>query len=298
MGMSLGRLSVQSLACLAVAFVVSTTTFTTRSCKIPNPTTNITCDSVIDWGFSILMPTLRRRLPVISRTIPELVAAKISGLERIFVNWCDVTPLPSLAELGLSSHRLGTPVTVIPTNSTSLSSSFLVPEGLKTRTVLVMHDDLSVNPDDISNAFLAYRAVGARNRVFGASFAVRGCWNGLYRFDGRNIILTKFAFLDVRMLKLYAHVQYQAQREFVDRLWNCEDILVNYIVTVGFHSASVSFPVRSKERARSGLSNKGGHMEKRHICCKEFERKIGPLLNVVPWNQLMKHDPPKQSTTS
>ncbi len=113
-----------------------------------------------------------------------------------------------------------------------------------------------------------------------------------------NTILTVAEFMDKKALEWYWADEYVGGRAVVDRLFNCEDILMNFVVASREGSgdddpniAHVRF-VRPRRRldisrlSSYGISRGAAHLDKRIACSAEFINMFGgnPLKRVtVDW---------------
>jgi len=110
------------------------------------------------------------------------------------------------------------------------------------------------------------------------------CWWRVWWHGAYSIILTKAAMLHHNYFHMYTNIMPQSVRDLVDRVWNCEDIAMQFLVA----NASSLPPIYVKGHlqdlgALNGLSVnqsilKASHMGARSDCLNQLER----LFNGIP----------------
>uniref|UniRef100_A0A672SX57 Exostosin glycosyltransferase 1 n=1 Tax=Sinocyclocheilus grahami TaxID=75366 RepID=A0A672SX57_SINGR len=174
--------------------------------------------------------------PLVSQSQPIfklLVAvAKSQYCAQIIVLWnCD-KPLPA-------KHRwpaTSVPVIVIEGESKVMSSRFLPYENIKTDAVLSLDEDTVLSTTEVDFAFTVWqsfpeRIVGypARSHFWDSNkerWGYTSKWTNDY-----SMVLTGAAFYHRYYNYLYTHYLPSSLKSMVDQLSNCEDILMNFLVS-------------------------------------------------------------------
>ena len=225
-------------------------------------------------------------------------------VQSISVVW-DGSPVP---------NTVGTyPVSVSFENSfkhDSLNNRFSPDVNISTEAVLSVDDDLLVSCTDVLRAFAEWKASGKHQLVgFLPRLVVRGDSsmkdNGsiqeikkkknkaemLYlaekkaiQYNKYNVILTPLMVYNSKYMALYWSDEYKKEREFVDSMSNCEDLLMNYIVSYYFidHGEKGSHAKFIQPRRRLDISRFSScgvscgklHLDKRQKCARYFEESF------------------------
>ncbi|MED6156470.1 hypothetical protein PIB30_014689 [Stylosanthes scabra] len=198
----------------------------------------------------------------------------------------------------LSSSSDGS-ITLLPQPSSSLNLRFLPrPNHIKTEAVLICDDDVEVHLQTLEFAFRIWssnqdRIVGlfARSHDFDLN---RKEWVYTVQPDRFSIMLTKFMLLKSEYLYHYTcggGKKMTSMRRLVDSVRNCEDILMNIVVSevakvgpvlVGARRVRDYGDARNDEGGEGygggGLSGrKGEHRMRRGWCITEFHRVLGRM---------------------
>ncbi|XP_015896190.3 glycosyltransferase family protein 64 C3 [Ziziphus jujuba] len=191
--------------------------------------------------------------------------------------------------------------------SSSLNARFLPRPTVETRAVLICDDDVEIDSKSFAFAFRIWganpdRLIGffARSHDFDLS---RKEWIYTVHPDRYSIVLTKSMILKTEYLFQYScggGAAMHRMREIVDRMRNCEDILMNFVVgdevnagpiLVGAERARDWGDARNDkddiddgrrglmgEVAQVGLSSRRGeHRKRRGECIREFHRVMGKM---------------------
>ncbi|KAL2896797.1 Glycosyltransferase family protein 64 C3 [Bienertia sinuspersici] len=172
--------------------------------------------------------------------------AALPIVANVVVLWGDpLTPQETLDSLSTNFSLLyssGAPVTVLRQNSNSLNSRFLPRRWIRTRGILICDDDVEVDPKAVEFAFKVWRVnqdrlIGLFSRSHGLDLR-RKEWIYTVHEDKYSIVLTKFMMLHVEFLYFYScgkeeglEGNFSKLRGVVDDMHNCEDILMNFVVT-------------------------------------------------------------------
>ncbi|XP_010263303.1 PREDICTED: glycosyltransferase family protein 64 C3 [Nelumbo nucifera] len=223
------------------------------------------------------------------------------SVAAVFILWGNPTTshriLTQLNENLTSSYLGGAPISILRQSSDSLNARFLPrPSWITTRAVAICDDDVEIDSESVEFAFNVWRS--HRNRLVGF-FArshdldlVSRTWIYTVHPDKYSILLTKFMMLNTDYLYRYscgAHVK--EMREVVDRMKNCEDILMNFVVAdesgsgpvlVGARKVRDWGDARNDDEGRGvrdvGLSSRRGeHRKRRGECIREFHRIMGRM---------------------
>ncbi|CAL5013510.1 unnamed protein product [Urochloa decumbens] len=190
--------------------------------------------------------------------------------------------------------------------SASLNSRFLPrPSDIRTAAVAVADDDVLPDAAALSFAFAAWQqAAGPLVGFFPRSHHLdltRGRWAYTAAEPGRySMVLTKFMVLGADLLYRYScSPELAAARTVVDRVRNCEDILMNFVAAEESGAGPVLVEAggirdwgdpRNDANAGGGGEDGGamrdvglsatgglGHWEKRGECITEFHQILGRM---------------------
>ncbi|KAF5936406.1 hypothetical protein HYC85_027535 [Camellia sinensis] len=267
---------------------------------LPDPTT-LRSDqtTVLINGYS------ESRIPLL-RSIAASYSASPS-IAAVLVLWGNPSTPPQT--LALLSHNLSSaPISVVRHPSDSLNSRFLPRPSISTRSVLICDDDVEIDPKSIEFAFKIWtsnpnRLVGFFARSHDIDLSMR-TWIYTVHPDKYSIMLTKFMITKIESLYKYScegGKEMVEARAVVDRMRNCEDILMNFVaaeegssgpVLVGAEKARdwgdarnegrrqwLRREMREEEGVREvGLSSRRrDHRKRRGECIREFHRILGKM---------------------
>ncbi|GAB2226395.1 hypothetical protein Droror1_Dr00022199 [Drosera rotundifolia] len=245
------------------------------------------------------------RIPLLHSVAAAYAASSL--VSSVLILWSN----PSTSPLTLSqlSHNLsllysasGAAIEVINQRSRSLNNRFLPRRGITTRGVLICDDDIEV---DLASFEFAVRVWGSNEEKLIGLF-VRShdldlgikSWIYTVHHDKYSIVLTKFMVLKTEYLYEYScggGETMRRMRDVVDRLTNCEDILMNFVVAdkgnvgpvmvVAENVRDWGDPRNEGEAAVAvqgeGLSGvrrgRGEHRKRRGECITEFHRILGRM---------------------
>eukprot|EP01018_Ginkgo_biloba_P027159 Gb_22358 [translate_table: standard] len=139
------------------------------------------------------------------------------------------------------------PVRIRVEKQNSLNNRFKPDPLIKTKAVFELDDDIMMTCNDVERGFKAWREqpdqiVGFYPRLIdGSSLKYRGEKYARAR-KGYNIILTGAAFLDSEFaFEKYWSDEAKEGRLFVDKVFNCEDILMNFLFANGSSPRTVEY---------------------------------------------------------
>uniref|UniRef100_UPI00358DE891 exostosin-1b-like n=1 Tax=Myxine glutinosa TaxID=7769 RepID=UPI00358DE891 len=173
--------------------------------------------------------------PVVSQSQPLLrliqAVARSKFCAKIVLIWtCDKPPLSRW-----TSNP--TALTVIEAKNKSMSARFFPYEAVQTDAILSLDEDSVLSTDEVDFAFSVWlsfpdRIVGypARSHFWDAA---RERWGYTSKWTNEySMVLTGAAFYHRYYHHLYTHVAPRELRTMVDSLSNCEDILMNFLVSI------------------------------------------------------------------
>lgn len=194
------------------------------------------------------------------------------------------------------------PVRIRVEPENSLNNRFKPDARIATKAVFELDDDIMMTCDDVERGFKAWRDNPARmvgyypRLIDGAPLTYR---NERYARSkkGYNMILTGAAFMDSELaFAKYWSPDAEKARAVVDKLFNCEDILMNFILAnqTGLERAveyvHPAWAIDTSKLSSSAISrNTQDHYDRRTKCLAEFQE----LFNGVPvkkWTFLGRKD--------
>ena len=182
------------------------------------------------------------------------------------------------------------PVRIRVEELNSLNNRFKIDPLIKTRAVLELDDDIMMTCDDVERGFKVWREhpdriVGFYPRLVDGSLKYRA-EKYARRKKGYNMILTGAAFMDTQMaFSRYWSEEAKAGRTLVDKLFNCEDVLLNYLYANASSSATVEYvrpawAIDTSKFSSAAISrNTNVHYQKRSECLAKFADLYGSLSN-------------------
>lgn len=227
--------------------------------------------------FAVLLSTYRR--PIWRSIARHFVAMRI--VSKVVVVWHD----PDADEPSLQG--LGPKVTVVRPGTDSLNNRFVTPEGGLPEAVYVCDDDMWVREASLKHVFEVWqentrRLVGLFPRKWGTDtlkYSARVS-------NGYNIVLTKGVFIHRAFLFMYERLLPQRVKAVVDEHKNCEDILMNIMMSsyTGLSPMHVVVEEVIVDLGLSdGISRKRAHFLTRVQCVED----IVNALDLVGWQPPM-----------
>lgn len=258
-------------------------------------------------GFSLMMNGFHPERIFLMR---EILAqyCKVPALRKVYINWGgDPSQAPAT-----SNFTCDVPIEVLISQTSSLTARFDAPKSLETSSVLIADDDILVDPQDVQFVFDAFernpnRLVG----IFGRDFDFVENSDGkkvlkyVNRVDSYSVLLTKFLFVNRKYLDAFRTMVPRATMKYIDEVNNCEDIALNFIVTIMGGPEPLAVNVTAKDfgdsRAytyeldssatgrqdqedmlvsagkQTGLSFRSTHKDQRSICLQRFQQDFGGL---------------------
>lgn len=183
------------------------------------------------------------------------------------------------------------PVRIRVEEKNSLNNRFRIDPLIKTKAVLELDDDIMMNCDDLERGFKVWRETPERLVGFYPRL-VSGPRPLMYRpekharrHNGYNMILTGAVFIDRQVaFERYWSKEAEPGRKMVDEVFNCEDVLMNFLYANATPSGpSVEYikPAWAIDTSKfSGVAISGNtqaHYRVRSRCLEKFTELYGGL---------------------
>ncbi|CAA7048931.1 unnamed protein product [Microthlaspi erraticum] len=254
------------------------------------------------------------RIPLLQTIVASYSGSSI--VSSILVLWGNpTTPIQLLDQLyhNLTQYSIGAAsISLIQQSTSSLNARFLPrPSFVDTRAVLICDDDVEIDRRSLEFAFSVWksnqdRLVGVFVRSHG--FDLQGKeWIYTVHPDKYSILLTKFMMMKQDYLFEYSckgGAEMEEMRNIVDRMRNCEDILMNFVaaekvragpIMVGAERVRDWGDARNEEEKEMeegvrevGLSSRRKeHRKRRGNCIREFHRVMGMMPLVYSYGKVV-----------
>ncbi|OIT26619.1 PREDICTED: glycosyltransferase family protein 64 protein C5-like [Nicotiana attenuata] len=233
--------------------------------------------------FTLLTMTYDARLWNLKMYVKHY--SRCSSVREVVVVWNKGQP-PELSEFDSA-----VPVRIRVEEKNSLNNRFKVDPSIKTRSVLELDDDIMMPCDDVERGFKVWREhperiVGFYPRLANGSPLKYRAESHARKHNGYNMILTGAAFIDSKMaFEMYWSKEAAAGREIVDNLFNCEDVLLNFLYANASSSKTVEYvkPAWAIDTSKfSGVAISGNtqtHYALRSSCLEKFSEMYGSISN-------------------
>ncbi|KAL8538755.1 hypothetical protein ACS0TY_000676 [Phlomoides rotata] len=232
--------------------------------------------------FTMLTMTFDARLWNLKMYVKHY--SRCSSVREIVVVWNKgIPPEPS-------DFDSAVPIRIRVEEKNSLNNRFKVDPQIKTRAVLELDDDIMMACDDVERGFRVWREhperiVGFYPRFASGSPLTYRAEKHARKHNGYNMILTGAAFIDARVaFERYWSEEAAPGRVIVDRFFNCEDVLMNYLYANATTSPSAVEYVRpawaidtSKFSGVAISRNTQAHYGVRSKCLRKFADMYGSL---------------------
>ncbi|KAK6933481.1 Glycosyl transferase 64 domain [Dillenia turbinata] len=233
--------------------------------------------------FTLLTMTYNARLWNLKMYVKHY--SRCSSVREIVVVWNKgKPPVPE-------DFDSAVPIRIRVEERNSLNNRFKVDPEIRTRAVLELDDDIMMTCDDIERGFKVWRdhperIVGFYPRlVDGSPLRYRNEKYARGR-NGYNMILTGAAFMDSLVsFKRYWSEEAKAGRDLVDKYFNCEDVLMNYLHANASSGRTVEYvkpawAIDTSKLSGAAISrNTQLHYQKRSACLLKFSEMYGTLAN-------------------
>ncbi|KAA8539216.1 hypothetical protein F0562_025908 [Nyssa sinensis] len=208
-----------------------------------------------------------------------------SSVHEIVVVWNKGKP-PELSDFDSA-----VPIRIRVEKRNSLNNRFKMDSLIKTRAVLELDDDIMMTCNDIERGFRVWREhpdriVGFYPRLIdGSRLKYRGEKHAR-RHKGYNMILTGAAFIDSSVaFERYWSEEAKAGREVVEKYFNCEDVLLNYLYANASSLKTVEYvkpawAIDTSKFSGAAISwDTKVHYRIRSNCLLKFSEMYGSLTN-------------------
>ena len=234
-------------------------------------------DHIVNSSYSIHFATHQKRIRQLTEQLRLISYGQCPHLKHIYITWVDSKHhLPTKETYKINSSAV-VPITILASTTGHISDRFILPDDISTDTVLIMDDDQYMEGIDIDNTFIVYKENHFDNRIFGyrARFYSMGKYYISNYKNPYNIVLMNFAFLSVDMIKEYFSDTYKNLRQYCINIHNCEDILMNYIVSNKWQMSPIAMQIPSRQTKFIGSNFEKKALSKRERCCHEFQNFFG-----------------------
>uniref|UniRef100_A0A0K0FW20 Exostosin-3 (inferred by orthology to a D. melanogaster protein) n=1 Tax=Strongyloides venezuelensis TaxID=75913 RepID=A0A0K0FW20_STRVS len=203
-----------------------------------------------------------------------------ANVDKIVVIWNDpdLSKLPKKTEWNKSIA----PVFFVKATHNTLHNKFLPYDIIKTEAILILDDDQRLTRPLLTNLYDLWEynrdvLVGYNRRLTGGKNNSEYIYSGIKTFD---LILTSLSFLNKKYLYYYTYNFSSKFKEEIDKLMNCEDIAMNYLVAMLSNKPNVALTVGDDLSScdncpASGLSTKSDHYKIRSKCVYELNNLFG-----------------------
>jgi len=210
--------------------------------------------------------------------------SRCSSVKEIVVVWNKGQP-PSLSDFDSA-----VPVRIRVEDKNSLNNRFRPDPLIKTRAVLELDDDIMMTCDDVERGFKVWRdhpdsIVGFYPRLAEGTPLQYRDERYTRRQKGYNMILTGAAFVDKELaFGRYWSKEAAAGRDIVDKNFNCEDVLLNFLYANSSSSTKAveyvkpSWAIDTSKFSGVAISrNTQAHYNVRSDCIAKFTKLYGNL---------------------
>jgi len=216
-----------------------------------------------------------------------------ASVDEIVVVWNRGPPPDPHQDLRLTGS---VPIRIRVEGLNSMNNRFRPDPDIKNRAVLMLDDDIILPCADLERGFANWREHPERITGYFPRLlegdppqyqCIWSCEKYTYDKGQYNIVLAGAAFMDKdSVFELYSSPMNKKGREYVDQVFNCDDLLLNYLVASNLGDAVQHAQyVRPTKRLDVGkltsirLSGGGSFGSVRHNCTRDFASLFGnPLL--------------------
>lgn len=242
--------------------------------------------------YSIIIPSYKNRIKNLNVILSQLLCNSSKFLSKVYIYWNDFHKnIPAITENDLDIKCIiKTPYEIFDTKERAITSRFLIPYNLESQYLFSLDDDFIIKLERLDNMFQQYKECNLTNQLFGPfarSYKVGNYTGGFH--NPYNFVLTGFAFTNANNYQKFNNAQYKKLRDFVDKLNNGEDILMNYVIasTTGLPPATCVIPY--EDIAGSGISYKKTFVEERINLLRLIYKSTGHNDNIFPYNDKIIH---------
>lgn len=209
------------------------------------------------------------------------------NLKKIIVVWNNLVKPPPAQNLW---PEVGKKIVIIKMDKNRLSNRFFPFAEIQTEAVLAIDDDIvMLTKDELDFGYHVWREFPDRIVGFPSRLHLWAEENPdklKYESEWKNdvsMVLTGVAFYHNYFNHIYTHQTDERALRFVDDNLNCEDILMNFVVSNATNKAPIKVGPRKKfkcpecDNASSALSVDQSHMVERSSCLNKFHEIFGRM---------------------
>ncbi|KAI3866947.1 hypothetical protein MKX03_021990 [Papaver bracteatum] len=250
--------------------------------------------TVLINGYSESRIHLLRRIAATYSSLPFVAS--------VLILWGNPkTPPETLTQItqNLTSYFGGAPISLLLQSTDSLNSRFLPRPEITTRSIAICDDDIEIDTKSFEFAFQIWESnrdklIGFFPRSHDLDLSLK-TWIYTVHSYKYSIMLTKFMIMKTDYLEKYscsADSKMTLLRDYVDEMKNCEDILMNFVISDEADSGPVLVEAkrlrdhgdaRNEENDEMEMRNVGlssrrrEHRKRRGECIREFHKVLGRM---------------------
>ncbi|PRP86081.1 hypothetical protein PROFUN_03068 [Planoprotostelium fungivorum] len=210
---------------------------------------------------------------------------KLPNLDQIIVTW-GITQGPVPSDFIDPTWSIKPTVVEKPINA--LTTRFDILNIIRTEAVLSHDDDLFIDLDELEWGFRVFQNFGRGIVGWTPRTELRGADGNLtYNWTPNSkrytMVLTNLAFVSFDLLTTFMSDRIMEHRQHIDRVMNCEDILLNFLHVEKYKSPPLLLGQNPSSDnincgGKKGISSGTSHNDKRSECLNMFEKVYGPLI--------------------
>lgn len=228
--------------------------------------------------FTMIIPSYHERIDILRTFLNFTLNKPPKFLYEIIINWSsDKEEIEELIN-GFKKQNLKEkiPVNYKIYTDTSVNKRFLNGTNIKTEAILSIDDDILMSRKNLDFGYQIWKShqkqiVGFEKRNIKV-IEQNSTQILKYSFAGQvpRLILTSIAFLNRNLAIDYYNENNRENYEFVKKLNNCEDILMNFVAMNKFNLSNIWIKRRYKHLGVKGVSTKRNHVKMRSLCLNQF----------------------------
>uniref|UniRef100_A0A7C9DE75 Glycosyl transferase 64 domain-containing protein n=1 Tax=Opuntia streptacantha TaxID=393608 RepID=A0A7C9DE75_OPUST len=244
-------------------------------------------------GYTVLVNTWKRN-SLLKKSVAHYASCR--GTDAIHVVWSESDPPSDSLKAYLNNIVMSKSETAHKPNfkfdinkEDNLNNRFKPIQGLRTRAIFSVDDDVIVPCDSLDFAFTVWQTapstmVGFVPRMHwlgekknGRTFYEYGGWWSVWWMGTYSMVLSKAAFFHSKYLDIYSNEMSASIHDYVARERNCEDIAMSLLVANATGAPPIWVKGKIYEIGSSGISSLKGHSTKRQKCLNDFASLYGSL---------------------
>lgn len=233
-------------------------------------------------GYSMLVPSYKRRIKILNNFLEYTLNKTPKSLCEIIISWSsDENQIKQILNKYKNKfqHKNISLKYSIHTDQT-VNRRFLDAADTKTNAILSIDDDIRMNPDDIEYGYQIWKKHSNQIVGYNKRFIVTTNHKNLkYAYWGSvpRLIITGIAFLSKSLCESY-YSQNKENLDFVQKVNNCEDILINFVAMKNYNLPGIYVNREYKHLRSKGISSKQkNHLNTRSNCLNFFYKSFGKL---------------------